>query len=428
MSAEAGEAARRLQASGLGVLLAEARRRIEANDAVAGTAVVALGREEQAALADLVGWRRLRRGFGDGLVRVPVAELDAALRQSRFGVGLLEVLEADGGVVVTRRARREQADAAWVEQLQRIAAGVGPGAAVRQLVDALTADGSCGRWYRRAYREHAAGAERDVLWAAQALQALASSGGGGLLAVFAAGITGDPHAFDRGRPAGVLLYGALREFGGPPPEGLGDAEAWSFALARAGLDTDDVSSTVLAAHLGGARHPVLAAMASAGGGWPLPLGAVRDLAFEPARERSAFVVENPQVFAHLVRSVVAGGPALVCTSGFLSAAAIRLLDALHAAGYVLWYGGDFDRNGLVIADDLCRRYAGLRPWRMGPEDYAEAARVVSPDAALPARDAEWLARLKGPLGPTAQAIVAAGMAAYQERLVERLLEDLWGTG
>jgi len=53
---------------------------------------------------------------------------------------------------------------------------------------------------------------------------------------------------------------------------------------------------------------------------------------------------------------------------------------------------------------------------------------VTPDAALPARDAEWLARLEGPLGPTAQAMVAAGVAAYQERLVDRLLEDVRGAG
>lgn len=423
---EAREAARRLRAAGLGGLLLAARRRIEANDAVVGVAVVELGREEQTALADLVGWRRLRGGSGGGRVRVPVAELDAALRQSRFAVGLLGVLEADGGPVVTRRARRAQAEAAWAEQLRRIAAAAGSRAAARRLVEALGGDGPCGRWYRRAYREDAAAAERDVLWTAQAVDALAA-GGGGLLAVFAAGITGDPHAFDRGRAAGALLYAALRAFGGPPPDGLGDAEAWSFVLARAGIDTDDVSSTVLAAHLRGARNPVLEAMASAGGGWPLPLGAVRELAFAPAGGRSAFVVENPQVFAHLVRSVGAGGPALVCTSGFLSAAAIRLLDALQAAGYRLWYGGDFDRNGLVIADDLCRRYPGLRLWRMGPADYA-AARGVEGGAVLPARDAEWLAALEGPLAATAQAIAAAGVPAYQERLVERLLGDLRGAG
>ncbi len=423
MRAEAREVARRLRASGLGALLAEARRRIEANDAVVGVAVVALGREERAALADLVGWQRLRRGSESDGVRIPVADLDAALRRSGFAVGLLEVLEADGGPVVTHRARREQAEAAWTRQIGRIGASVGVGAAARRLVDGLTADGPCGRWYRRAYHQDAAAAERDVLSVARAVDALASDGGG-LLAVFAAGITGDPHAFDRGRGAGALLYAALREFGGAPPGGLADAEAWSFVLARAGIDVDDVSSTVLAAHLQGARHPVLEAMASAGGGWPLPLAAVRDLAFTPAGGRCAFVVENPQVFAHLVRSVGAGGPVLVCTSGFLSAAAIRLLDALATAGHTLWYGGDFDRNGLVIASDLCRRYGDLRLWRMGPADYAEAARGMEGGTVVPARDAEWLAALEGPLAATGRAIAAAGVPAYQERLVDRLLGDL----
>ena len=70
-----------------------------------------------------------------------------------------------------------------------------------------------------------------------------------LLAVFAARLTGDPHAFDAKEPAGALLEHALRERFRPPPEGLRPGAARAFLLDQAGLGVDQVSSTVLVAHL-----------------------------------------------------------------------------------------------------------------------------------------------------------------------------------
>ncbi len=424
--ADARQAALRLRAAGLGDLLAEARRRIEANDGLRGSVAVDAGAAYAAALADLVGWRRLRHGER-GRIRLPLADLDAALRASAFAVGLLDVLAADAGPVVTRRVRRDRALEAWQAQLRRIAAAMPADARAARPAAALEGDGPCGRWYRRAYREDPAAAERHALAAGRALAALPPGGRGVLLAVFAAAVAGDPHALDRGRPAGALLQAALREQAGEPPADMRPAEAWAYLLARSGLDVDDVSSTVLAAHLAGSAHPVVASMAAAGGGWPLPLGALRDLRLAPRPGRPAFVVENPQVFAHLVRGAPADSAPLVCTSGFLSAAALRLLDALDGAGYALRYGGDFDRNGLAIAGGLARRYARLRPWRMAPRDYAEAAAGLAAPV-LPDADRAWLLGVEGPLGETARAIAAAGAPAYQERLVERLLEDVRAAG
>jgi uncharacterized protein (TIGR02679 family) len=425
----AREAAARLRAAGLGEVLERARRRVEANDGVRGVVVVDAPPDMLAALADLVGWRRLPRGGGP--LRLRLADLDGALRRSRFAVGLLEVLAADGGPVVTRRQRREDAAARWDRQLGRIAGAVPAVPAGRWLADAVAGEGPCGRWYRRAYGEDAEAARRTVLAVARALAELPAAGPGQgpgeLLAVFAARVTGDPHAFDRNRPAGALLFAALRERDGSPPPELRDSQAWALALARVGLEVDDVSSTVLAAHLEGTGHPVLDAMAAWGGGWPLPLAEVRRLRLAPAPGRPAYAVENPSVFASLVRGLAGSGPrrppTLLCTGGFLSAAALQLLDALHLAGYRLRYGGDFDRNGLAIADGLVRRYPGLAPWRMGPADYLDAAGGEG-RRPLAADDVAWLRGLDGPLAPTGRAMAEHGFPAYQEKLLERLLADL----
>jgi len=256
-----------------------------------------------------------------------------------------------------------------------------------------------------------------------------------LLGVFAAGLTGDPHAFDAKEPAGALLEHALRERFGPPPAGLQPVEARAFLLDQAGLGVDQVSSTVLVAHLAEARlgrapqpHPMVAAMTACSGAWAVPLGEVRRWSAARAHRGRAYVVENPPVFEWLLRRLADAPPdrraTLICTGGFLSAAGLRLLDLLGAGGAELWYGGDFDRNGIVIAAGLAERYGELfHPWRFGPDAYRAAAEGASGQP-LSAAEREALLAVTGPMAATARAVAAGGVVAYQERLVELLARDM----
>ncbi|MDQ7794945.1 MAG: TIGR02679 family protein [bacterium] len=414
------EAARQLGARGLGELLVRARQRVETLDGVRGTLAVDLSPQAQEELVRLLGWRVPPR---KGPVRVSLVELDAALRRSRFGVSLLDVLEADAGPVVTRRERRQAELAHWRAQLDDLITAV-PQA--RGWIEQLAGQGAPARWYRRAYREDSTRAAAAALAVAKSLAHIPA--GGELVAVFAARVAGDPHLLDAGSPAGSLLLETLRERWGPVAEGLRPAEERALLLNRAGLEVDGVSSTVLLAYPGVTSHPVLAAMAEHGGGWPLPLGEMRRLTTIRARRNMAHVVENPAVFEWLVRETAtrtAGDrPTLVATGGFLSAAAVQLLDRLRAAGTRLYYGGDFDRNGLTIAMQLASQYPGLMFWRMSADDYRLACREGT--RPLSSSDRNWLMTLTGPLAPTAQTMTARGTPAYQENLLAQLLADLGG--
>ncbi|MDI6872214.1 MAG: DUF2399 domain-containing protein [Bacillota bacterium] len=131
----------------------------------------------------------------------------------------------------------------------------------------------------------------------------------------------------------------------------------------------------------------------------------------------------PWVFEWLLRRLGREAPerrpTLICTGGFLSDAAVCLLDLLAAEGTELWYGGDFDRNGLAIASWLAGRYAEqFRPWRMGPEDYQAA--VANGGRTLPEKDGAYLLHIEGPLAGAAQAVARGGQAAFQEQLVAQL--------
>ena len=103
------EALRTVGRPGLAPLWTAARERLERNGRVLGGRPVVL-RDPLVATRDRVAalLGELRRPTGD--VPVSLARLDAALRASRFGLGLLEVLEAlDGQPVRDRRAERTAA-------------------------------------------------------------------------------------------------------------------------------------------------------------------------------------------------------------------------------------------------------------------------------------------------------------------------------
>lgn len=103
-----------------------------------------------------------------------------------------------------------------------------------------------------------------------------------------------------------------------------------------------------------------------------------------------YVVENPAVFSTLIdmteRWLEKGGafrlsvdgPALLCTSGPASAAALRLLDRYVQEGPrcgTLYYSGDFDVKGIEIGNVLAARYRGqFRPWRFDSQSYAAGSR------------------------------------------------------
>lgn len=418
MSADA--AFQRLRELGLEPVLQAAWEKVRQEGAVKGTAKVALTRRQREELAGLI---RLPRSTSP-LVPIDLVKLDEALSESILKTGLVAVLEAGYGPLITRRQERENEAARWNRWLADLSRTMPEGATswMEGIASGVTPSA---RWVRRAYLDEPAQAAEVVQAVGRALAQLPSdSESHALLAVFAANMTGDPHFFDANRPGGRLLLHALSERFAPPLE-LDEREVRAFLFDMASLGTDQVSSTVLVAHLacavvGGGPHPVVAAMGAYGGGWRVTLGEVRRWSQAAGRSGIAFVVENPPVFEYLERRLetmpAEERPTLICTEGFLSAAAVRLLDLLVAGGTQIRYSGDFDPNGLAIANWVLARYAGAcRPWRMNTVAY-HAARTGDGQLGPPETETT------GGLAETIDAVAKHG-AAYQERLVEWLLQD-----
>ena len=139
----------------------------------------------------------------------------------------------------------------------------------------------------------------------------------------------------------------------------------------------------------------------------------------------AYLVENQMVFTQLCDQAAHFHSPLICTSGQLTIAVIRLLDLLVSSGTELFYSGDFDGKGLSIAQQLLARYSDrLHLWHMTAADYAQCRSEVR----LSEKSRALLRNCAGTvLAPAAEAVGHSGCDGYQELLLSQLQADLMET-
>ncbi|BBB89926.1 MAG TPA: DUF2399 domain-containing protein [Methylomusa anaerophila] len=140
-----------------------------------------------------------------------------------------------------------------------------------------------------------------------------------------------------------------------------------------------------------------------------------------------FVVENSGVFSALLDKFLLNGnwdaiPPLICLHGQFKLASWALLERLAQSGARFLYSGDFDPEGLQMAQKLLGRYPGkVCLWRMKIEDYQQATPSV------PIEDMR-LNKLRSVTHPELMDVNAAiceqKLAAYQEGIIELLFQDI----
>jgi uncharacterized protein (TIGR02679 family) len=404
-----------LGAPGYARLLAAVRARVEAaGDAARSVTLEEMDPEQRDAVAGLLGLRRAP----EGRFRLDLERLDQALRESAVAASLREVLEAFGGPLRDRPAERRNArgerERMWSDAQQ-----------------ACRADGSDDLWHwlerlrATGGLTRAAGAadvEPGVLLEQALTVARALPACGDLLAVFAARITGDPHALDTGTPLGGLVLQAAAVLAGTgevPTSAAGRRALWR----EVGIDCDALSSDVLA--LGLRPQPVgwvakqLRESADAGEPRRLTLREVKGASLRVDAGTPVYVCENPSIVEGAADALGSRTRALVCVEGVPSTAALELLRGLAAGGARLLAHADFDWAGVRIAGQLAA-VAGAAPWRMSANDYRLALQA-SPDGPPlgPVRSvgAAWDVEL-------VPAMEKGGRAVLEEHVVAALLKDL----
>jgi uncharacterized protein (TIGR02679 family) len=195
-----------------------------------------------------------------------------------------------------------------------------------------------------------------------------------------------------------------------------------WTTPRWGVGCDELTSTVVCLGLRPAGSELLAvALRSAAAQGEPRVVTLRELrAVESlACGRSVYCCENPAVIAAAADDLGALCPALVCTGGWPSTAALRLLRALVAGGAAVELHGDMDPDGLRILQRMLDVTNG-RLWRMTRADHARHAALGERPTARPTGIDVCHPQLRD----LAAAIAEDGALVREELVLDELLEDL----
>jgi uncharacterized protein (TIGR02679 family) len=385
------------------------RERLERNGhAVRGSLAVMLDDDGADRLSGLLG-----RPVRTGIARIRLADLDASLRSSAAGHGLVPVVaDLTGAPLRNLPAERDAAHAGrqqlWA-QLDLLL--VKHNLADRDWVPPWA------EWLRRGgllTRLPAAKATATLSITVEVLaRVLADAYPPIGLAELATEITGDAHGLDEGVPTALVLRALALALGSAP---AASAEERRLLWQRVGVSTDEISGTVITWALRPPGRDRWSAMMRE----RADLGLITHLTVHELQRASEVtqpgeiihVCENPQVLQCLAMAKVEHPVA--CMSGNPAAAGMALLKRT-----VVRYHGDFDWPGIAIARRIFER--GARPWRFGRDDYVDAVDRLPAGNRLGlsgrAEATPWDEGL-------CAAMTAADVAVHEEAVVDLLLADL----
>lgn len=251
------------------------------------------------------------------------------------------------------------------------------------------------------------------------------------LPVFAAVLFGDPHRLDPGTRDAHLLQLLLQWL--EIQRGVEADEMNSIPSLRrqarylsAGILLDDVSNYAMlcgveAIGRDGLVHAGMAGFAADGAPVNVPLSVITGWAQLRCRDNTLWIVENPVVYAVLCERF-GRTRSLMCMNGQPRLSAWLILRLLRAAGTRVYYAGDFDPEGLCIAEKVQQ---SLLPgqcvfWHMSEADY-RSAQSRKP---IEARRMKMLDHLQDSmLKTTAVLIRKQGVAGYQENILQMYLSE-----
>ena len=242
-----------------------------------------------------------------------------------------------------------------------------------------------------------------------------------LLAVFAAQAAGNPHFFDDNTLAGNLLTAFLRDyFRFGYEDDLSEAENRSNVLFKAGLIKDTLSNDVIAYGIrgrcvDGSLHKGMEGFLHQKEPVKLSLLTLANLeeTFTNSVDRRIYIVENPAVFSILISRFPE--KSFVCSYGQIRRAVFMLLD-LFDKNIVFSYAGDFDPEGLLIAERLKKRYGDrLTFWKYEPDIYLK---YMSEEKLTNQRIKKLDGVRDAALLKIAELMREEGRAAYQESMLE----------
>ncbi|MBP3889327.1 MAG: DUF2399 domain-containing protein [Cellulosilyticum sp.] len=242
-----------------------------------------------------------------------------------------------------------------------------------------------------------------------------------LLPVLASLITRDTHYFDLNKIEGkLLLYYFAYKQGVPYPESV---QAINEVLMEEGIVRDQLSNSTICYGIYGKTERYdkpWDAFWKMGEPLQLSLYNLKDVCEMTAKRQRVYIVENPAVFSGLLEVAIQKEVGLICTSGQLNTSSYMILDLLASNYIMMYYNGDFDPEGLQIADKLKQRYPKLHLWCYDVADYLKIKGQVQIEERINKLNHIQSEGLK----VLAMQMKKEKTAGYQELLLERLIQSI----
>lgn len=376
-------------------------------------------KEECCAAEGLLG-----RHFVPPQLRYKMSDFEKALQSSRFSViNMADFWQRLDGIPLRSNQQQKADRLAEVHRFFAAEAVLSHGAAANSWLLAMEQERKYGFQLLQPYigQEKAA---QWLHWVCCTLDRREQHSEPEELALCSYAVSTDPHALDGKNVAGNLLLHALAFWQRAPMPTR--ARQRLSLLRRCGLMLDDISDFTVQSGLilsldNGNEHSAYGQLRLKGKFSLLTSSQLAELDGAVSPTGRVYLLENQMLFSSLCRKSHLCHP-LICTSGQLKEASWQLLDLLAQTNCQFYYAGDFDPEGLLIADRLWKEYGDrVHFWHMDPQDYYKAISEKQINA-------ERLRQLEQiscpPLQPTAQAILQTKRPGYQEALAEEYLEDL----
>ncbi|BCS82180.1 TIGR02679 domain-containing protein [Anaerocellum diazotrophicum] len=241
------------------------------------------------------------------------------------------------------------------------------------------------------------------------------------LAVFATKMAHDPHFFDEDRDSGKIFLRILSLV--KNVEYPKSSEEKTELLYMHNIIIDELSNWCLVYGIGaisedGTEDEALKSFALQKKPVILPLYTIKDYKQFFGYSKKIVVVENPAVFSMLMQAC--SDISLICTNGQLRLSTKIVLESLSKEGFTIFYSGDFDPEGLLIADRIIQNYNAV-PVCMDEESYLLSLSKNK----ISQKRLVMLRNVKSPeLFDVCNKMRELKLSGYQERIVDRIVEKL----
>ncbi len=412
---------------GFDLLFQEMRKKYQQLGRVGGMASLSsLGEEEKKAIGLFFG-----KDFShQSIVKISLANFDIVLNRTKFaGIKFIELLEVYfGEKIQTNQEIKQNWQKKWDELFQT-------------LLDEFSSSNECQIWLTNLLEKNGYGYrltlkkfEKDSNKLLEDLRLICTAliklpinfGKRQRLPVFATQITTNPHGLDQKTDLGKLFQTALATiYHVSFPE---SSEEMAELYLRAGIVKDDISSYVttngLVAYYQEEKHPLWQGALNTREVLQVTLRNLLRVDRVQSPHGKVFVVENPAVFSEIIDQLSLDIQIpLVCSNGQFRLATLVLLDMLAKENTIIYYSGDFDPEGLGMAQRLLDRYPDqVKLWRYGVQDYKIA---LSGEIIEESRIKKLKNITSIELNQIKKELKLIKKAGYQEHLIEKMLEDLY---